>query len=131
MFNWCTDFREDDPALTGSKSVRRILEKSRKRVLYVSTETAVDGTQRVGVDLVTLKPPNSWHLEFFGEDDNEIGDYKLSSLGKNRTKLSMVFKESWKLEEIPSVEEQVESTSKLWDKYVEVLEKDYASSKKV
>ncbi len=129
VFNWCTDFREDDPALTGSKSQRKILEKSKQHSVFVSLYTGSDGSQKIGVNIVTLRAPSSWHLEYFGEEDTEIGDYKLSSLDKNKTKLSMVFKESWKLENIPSIEEQVESTSKVWDQYVEALERDYASSK--
>jgi len=128
VFNWCTDFREDDPALTGSSSKRIILEKTKKRSVYISLYTGADGTEKVAVNYVTLKSPSSWHLEFFGEEDNEIGDYKLSSLGKNKTKLSMVFKETWKIE-APSLEEAVESTGKAWDQYVAALENDYASSK--
>lgn len=127
VFNWCTDFREDDPALTGSKSQRKILEKTKKRAVYASVYTGSDGKDKVGVNIVTLKPATSWHLEYFGEEDNEIGDYKIVSLGKNKTKLNMVFKETWKIEPIPSIEEQVESTSKTWDQYVAALEKDYAS----
>jgi len=125
VFNWCTDFREDDPALTNSKGIRKILEKTKKRVVYAQLDPQEDGTQKIGVDYVTLKPPNSWHLEYFGEDDNEIGDYKLTSLGKNKTKLIMVFKESWKLEKVPTIEEQVESTSRSWDQFVAALERDY------
>ncbi|HYB03604.1 MAG TPA: hypothetical protein VED17_04020 [Nitrososphaerales archaeon] len=125
VFNWCTDFREDDPALTNSKGIRKILEKTKKRVVYAQLDPQEDGTQKIGVDYVTLKPPNSWHLEYFGEDDNEIGDYKLTSLGKKKTKLIMVFKESWKLEKIPTIEEQVESTSRSWDQFVAALERDY------
>ena len=127
-FNWCTDFREDDPQLTGSKSRRIILEKTKKRVVYAEVYTGDDGNQKVGVNIVTLKSPTSWHLEFFGEEDNEIGDYKLSSLGKNKTKLNMVFKETWKTETIPTVEERAESTNKVWDQYVAALEKEFIAS---
>lgn len=128
-FNWCTDFREDDPALTGSKSQRKILEKTKKRAVFVSIYTGADGSQKIGVNIVTLNAPKSWHLEFFGDEDNEIGDYKIVSLGKNKTKLNMVFKETWKIEPVPSIEEQVESTSKVWDQYVAALEKEYSSAK--
>jgi len=129
VFNWCTDFREDDPALTGSKGQRKILEKTKKRVVYASLYTGGDGKEKVGVNIVTLKAPTSWHLEYFGEEDNEIGDYKIVSLGKNKTKLNMVFKEAWKTETIPTIEEQVDSTSKVWNTYVEALEKEYSASK--
>jgi len=129
VFNWCTDFREDDGALTGSTSQRKILEKTKKRVVYAALYAGMDGSRKIGVDVVTLKPPTSWHLEYFGEEDNEIGDYKLTSLGKTKTKLTMVFKESWKTESVPSIEEQIQSTGKVWDQYVAALEKDYESSK--
>ncbi|HXQ91732.1 MAG TPA: hypothetical protein VN739_01905 [Nitrososphaerales archaeon] len=127
VFNWCTDFREDDPGLTGSKSQRKILEKTKKRVVYASLYTGEDGSPKIGVNIVTLKSPVSWHLEYFGEDDDEIGEYKLVSLGKNKTKLNMVFKEKWKTVTIPTIEEQVESTDKVWDQYVSALEKEYNS----
>jgi hypothetical protein len=129
VFNWCTDFREDDPALTSSKSQRKILEKTKKRAVYVSIYTGSDGKEKIGVNVVTLKAPTSWHLEYFGEEDNEIGDYKIVNLGKNKTKLNMVFKEDWKIEPVPTIEEQAESTSKVWDKYVQALENEYNASK--
>ena len=127
VFNRCTDFREDDPSLTGSKSQRKILERTKKRVIYASLYTGDDGIPKIGVNIVVLKSPISWHLDYFGDDDNEIGDYKLVGLGKNRTKLNMVFKEKWKTETVPTIEEQVESTDKVWDQYVSALEKDYNS----
>ncbi len=129
VYNWCTDFREDDPALTNSTGTRKILEKTKKRVVYAQLDPQTDGSQKIGVDYVTLKPPSSWHLEFFGEDDNEIGDYKLTSLGKNKTKLTMTFKESWKLVKPPTLDEQIASTSRSWDQFVAALEKEYNSGK--
>jgi len=129
VFNWCTDFTEDDPKLTGSSSKRIILEKSKKRVVYASNYTGDDGNQKIGVNIVTLKSPTSWHLEFFGEEDNEIGDYKLSSLGKSKTKLNMVFKEKWKKVEVPTIEEQEKDSGIVWDKYVAALESDYNAQK--
>jgi len=129
VFNWCTDFREDDPKLTGSSSKRIILERSNKRAVYASIYTGDDGNQKIGVNFVTLKSPTSWHLEFFGEEDNEIGEYKLSSLGKSKTKLSMVFKEKWKKAEIPTIGEQEKDTGIVWDKYVAALESDYNAQK--
>ena len=131
VYNWCTDFSEDDPQLTGSKSQRKILEKTKKRAIYVQIYEGADGKQKVGVNIVALKPPTSWHLDFFGEEDDETGEYRLRSLGKNKTKLDMLFKERWKnIAKIPSIEEQVKSTNEVWDKYVVALEKDYNSGKR-
>ena len=127
VFDWCTDFREDDPKLTNSKSRRIILDKTKKQAVYATIYTGADGKEKIGVDVVTLKSPNSWHLESFGEEDLETGDYRLVSMGKNKTKLNMVFKEKWKIEKAPTVEEAVESTSRVWDQYVQALEKDYSA----
>ena len=96
VYEWCTDFREDDPQITGSKSQRKILEKTKKRVVYAQIYTGLDGAQKVTVDIVTLSPPSSWHLDYFGEEDDETGEYRLRALGKDRTRLDMVFREKWK-----------------------------------
>ncbi len=131
VYDWCTDYREDDPKLTASKSQRKILEKTKKRAIYAQIYVGVDGKQKVAVNIVTLKPPSAWHLDYFGEEDDEIGEYRLRSLGKNKTRLDMVFKEKWKeIAKIPSKEEQVEQTNRVWDKYAAALEKDYISGKR-
>src|SRR5271169_4859164 len=107
VYDWCTDFRDTDPKITGSKSQRIILEKTRKRVVYAQVYQGADGSQKVAVDIVTLNPPHSWHLDYFGEEDDETGDYRLKSLGRNKTRLDMVFKEKWKnVASVPTLEEQ-------------------------
>ncbi|MDG6996899.1 MAG: hypothetical protein JRN52_13345 [Nitrososphaerota archaeon] len=130
VYSWCADFREADPKITGSKSKRVILEKTKKRVIYVQLFQREDG-QEVAVDIVKLNPFKSWHLDYFGEEDDETGDYVLTSLGKNKTRLDMTFKEKWKeIAKIPSKKELVDHTSRVWDKYVAALEKDFTSGKK-
>lgn len=127
VYNWCTDFREDDPKITGSKSQRKIVEKTRRRVIYVGA----DATQKMEVDIVTLKPPTSWHLDAFGEEEDETGEYRLKSLGKNKTRIDMVFKDKWKnIARVPLAEESVKRTNEVWDKYVASLEKEYNSKGK-
>lgn len=130
-YDWCTDFRETDPQITGSKSQRRVLHKTKKKAIYVQIYEGADGKEKVAVDIVTLKPPTSWHLDYFGEEDDETGEYRLKKLGENKTRLDMVFKEKWKnIAKIPSIEEQIRSTNETWDKYVAALEKEYKSRKK-
>jgi hypothetical protein len=131
VYQWCTDFTEEDPKLTGSSSKRKILEKSRRKVVYVTTYKGSDGGSKTSVCIVALKPNNAWHLDAYGEEDFEIGDYKLKRLGKNKTRLDMVFKETWKdIAEIPSIEEQISGTNRVWDLYVAALEKEYQSNTK-
>ena len=131
VYDWCTDFRADDPKITGSKSQRIILQKTKKTAIYAQIYKREDGQQMVAVDIVTLKPFKSWHLDYFGEEDDETGEYNLFSLGKEKTRLDMIFKERWKtIANPPSKKEQIEGTSEVWDKYVSALERDYALSRK-
>lgn len=127
-YEWLTDYSEDDPKITGSKSQRTILEKSRRETVYLTSYKGDDDRVFTVVNIVTLKPPSSWHLDQYGIEDNETGDYKLVKLGKSKTRINMVFKETWKnIREIPTIEEQVRHTSEIWDKYVAALEHDYSS----
>ena len=84
VFDWCTDFSENDPKITGSKSQRRILEKTKKRVIYAQLYKGEDGSEKVAVDIVTLKAPTSWHLDYFGEEDDETGEYKSNAWGTTK-----------------------------------------------
>jgi hypothetical protein len=131
VYAWCTDFSADDPSITGSKSQRMILSKTKRRVIYAQIYDGMDGKKKVAVNIVALTPPNSWHLDYFGEEDDETADYRLRSLGKDSTKLDMVFREKWKeIAKVPTLEEQSKQTNKVWDLYVAALEKDYNSGKK-
>jgi hypothetical protein len=130
VYAWCTDFREDDPQITGSTSQRKILEKTRRRAIYAELYEGADGKQKVSVEIITLRAPTSWHLDYFGEEEDETGEYRLKSMGRNKTRLDMVFKEKWKnIAKVPSLEERLRRTNEDWDKYVAALEKDYDSQK--
>jgi hypothetical protein len=126
VYNWCTDFREDDNKLTGSKNRRKILQKNKRRVVYVTTYFPKPNKIRIGVNLVTLHPPNSWHLDFIGEEDYEEGDYHLTRLGSKKTRLDMRFREQYRVRNVPSAAEDKKGTEELWDKYVAALERDYS-----
>ena len=128
VYDWCTDFREDDNKITGSKTRRIILQKTKQRVVYVSAYRS-SGRFRYGVSTVTLRPPNGWHLDHVGEEDDEIGDYRLTRLGSSKTKLGMTFRGKYKTRNAPTKREDAKQTSEMWDKYVAALERDYAHRK--
>jgi hypothetical protein len=130
VYKWCTDFREDDNRITGSKNRRKILQKTSRRVVYVTTYFPKVGVAKVGVNLVTLRPPNSWHLDFIGEEEDEEGDYRLTRLAARKTKLDMRFSERYKVRNAPTQTEDLEHTEELWGKYAAALERDYARTVK-
>ena len=125
VYDWCTDYRESDPQLTGSKSKRKILMRTKQRVIYTVTYRS-RGKTRNAVDVVTLHPPRSWHLDFVGDEDDAIGEYTLSSLGPRRTRLDMTFTEHYKIRGAPSKAQDTKGTHVFWDKLVAALERDYS-----
>jgi hypothetical protein len=82
----------------------------------------------ISVKIVTLRPPKAWHLDQVGEDEDAIGDYKLTRVGSERTRLDMTFTEKYKISDAPTKKEDKTAIHKMWDKYVPALEKDYASA---
>jgi hypothetical protein len=130
VYDWCTDYREDDPQLYGASHRRIILEKTKKRVIYASNKKGSDGSDKLAVRIVTLSPSTySWHLDYAAEEDLERGDYTLKKLGKDKTRLDMVFKNTWKNGLGPSREEFEAETKSTWDAFAPALERDFALKK--
>jgi hypothetical protein len=125
-FAWCTDFREDDNKMTGSKTRRRFLERSSRRFVWVTTYK--EGSKTVeGVRAVWLKPPDAWHLDTCG-DGREVGDYKLTQVGK-RTRLDMVFHVTYDdPRKAEGVRKWERGSKREWDAFGRYLEADYKAS---
>lgn len=128
VYRWCTDYRESDPKITGSKFKRRILLKTPHRAIYNSTYTS-RGNSRSIVNVVTLHPPRAWHLDAVGDEIDEKVDYVLTKLGPRRTKLDITFTGHYKTHEVPTKAQDAKEVNELWDKYVAALEKDHGHSK--
>lgn len=128
VYNWCTDFREDDYKISGSKTRRIIMQKAKRRVVYISAFRWARKSM-YGVNMVTLRPPNRWRLDYAGQEADEIGDYRLTRLRHGRTRLDMTFKEKYKVRGAPTRKEDLKHTHEIWDRYVAALERDYALSK--
>ena len=124
VYSWWTDFREDDMKITSQKRRISILERTNNRIIMSVRYRSRDRTKNAA-RIVTLKPPNAWHLDWIGNELYETGDYRLTRLDNRRTKLSVVFKvksraASWSDKSIFR-----KNINSVWDKYVAALEKDY------
>ena len=127
VYNWCTDFREDDGKLTGSRRKKKILEKTKSRV--ITTSSSMEHGKLIGhVSIVSLMPPNAWHLDTAGNPrEQETGDYKLTRVSANKTRLDMVFDVKYGAgAKVPSKEWWEEDSGKFWDKLIVALTKDYS-----
>jgi hypothetical protein len=129
VYAWCTDFREDDSRMTGGKTRRHFLERTKDRIIW--TVAYQDHGKKVeGFRVVWLQPPDAWKLDTCG-DGRERGDYKLKARGKNKTMLDMTFKVSYDTKEEVEPRKTWEGDSmKSWDAYGRHLEKDYRASLK-
>jgi hypothetical protein len=127
VFEWCTDFREDDGKMTGSKAKRVFLERTDKRVVWVS-EYKEKGKAKEGFRVVWLHPPDSWMLDTCG-DNRELGEYKLTQKGKNKTRLDMKFRISYdSKDEVEDKKKWEKDGSEEWDIFRTHLENDYKDS---
>lgn len=125
VFNWCTDYQETDPDITGSKRKRIVLDRSKTRVVYAALFDE-DGRTHVSVYDVKLKPPGSWHYDIFDPDRVGTGDYKLKRLSSRSTELRIIFRNRYKNPtKMESVQEYTGRLNTLWDKYIAALEKEY------
>ncbi len=122
VFKWCTDFREDDNRLIGSRTKRKILEKNSQRVIWrVSYNEGKEA--REGVRAVWLHPPDRWTLDTCG-DGREVGDYKLKALGKNKTRLDMKFVVTYDSKNEVEDEDEWEEDDEEWDEDDEEWDED-------
>ena len=125
---WLTDFRTDDLMMVGSPLPRHILRKGKGEFVWIH-HYRKDGLEREGVRLVTLKPPNAWHNEAINDEKDMIFDYRLTRVGKSRTKITITVKATYRTIE-PEVRSELEKhLGADWDKYKAALESAYSSGK--
>ncbi|MGI0080253.1 MAG: hypothetical protein ACRECH_11565 [Nitrososphaerales archaeon] len=130
VYDWATDYREEDNSIWGGKYPKIILLKTKMKAIYAYYNDGSDGKPKLGVRLVTLHPSTySWHLDYYGEEDIETGEYKLVRLGKTKTRLDIVIKNIWKHGKGPSSHNFEKHAIFVWQKYAAALEKEYNSGK--
>ena len=86
VFRWCTDYRATDARLERASFRRKVLERTRQRVVYEDLEETSDGwAWRRHV--VTLHPPNRWHSDSVGNRRTIQLDYTLRERPHGRTEM--------------------------------------------
>ena len=128
VYSWWTDFREDDPKISSQKRRLSILERNAKRII-MSVRYTSHGRVMTAARIVTLKPPNAWHLDWIGDENEETGDYLLRSAGSRKTRLHATFRVNYKHHRSPAKFAFLKSLNEVWDKYIDALERDYRRQK--
>jgi hypothetical protein len=130
VYRWCTDYREDDDRITNSiyHYRARIALREPTRVVRIITVPGRDRNRSTDVEIISLSPPNRWHLEKFSVSDDEVGSYRLVRKGARLTLLEMRFREKWKVRDLPVRAEYRALFNQVWDRYVDVMERGFRRS---
>lgn len=86
VFRWCTDYTPEDPAIEGENYQRKVVERSRRRVVFEDLSDAATGWIW-SRNVVSLYPPNRWRASMDGNQRRWSAEYSLRDLGKGRTEL--------------------------------------------
>lgn len=131
VFRWCTDYTAGDPALEGDSFTRRVLQRSRRVVVYEDLDTTPEGWAWSRW-VVTLAPPDRWHGESMGNYRDWSVDYRLCSLPDGGTELLLKGERRPTLlgERNPSRAELEASLAGNWQKFARALEADHARSRR-
>jgi hypothetical protein len=123
VYSWWTDFREDDPKITGQERTISIFEHNGSRIIMSVSHQSDDKTVSAA-RIVSLMPPDAWHLDWIGDEFDETGDYKLTPISSGRTKLAAIFKVKPKTTNCPDKANLRKNINEVWVKYIEALESD-------
>lgn len=126
VFSWCTDFQEDDPKIIDSAAKRTITEKTSTKAVYL-TEEMKEGRNIMTNSVVTMSPPDHWHVDAVGDEKDTSGNYHLFPEGTG-TRLEITFDTTYKRGQAPTPEARKRDILQNWDKFVAALELEYKAN---
>src|SRR2546421_10540746 len=125
VFAWGPDYTPGDAALEKEAYQRKIIERPPRAVVFEDLEESKDGWDGSRA-VVSLRPPNRWHMDGMGNNRDVVADYVLSSLPDGRTRLDL----RWKRRphgpdaKLTKAEREASST-RGWKRFALALEADY------
>ena len=125
-FAWCTDYTPNDAKLEGESYQRKIIERGPRHVVFEDLEETKNGWAW-GQDVVTLLPPNRWHMDGVGNRRDVTADYKLSRLPDGRTRLDLRWKRRPKVaaaKELTKAQREADAL-RAWKRFAAAMERDY------
>jgi len=130
VYEWCTDYRSDDGRFSPrSRPTFRVIRISPRRVLRIRVHRGRGRDPAIAVDLVRLNPPHSWHLDQIDETDRQTLDYRVTAMGRARTRLHLLVTERWVTPDHPTKEELRAQVAATWALFVAALEVDYRAGR--
>jgi hypothetical protein len=129
VYDWCTDYRSDDGRFSNGRASYRVIKISPRRVVRIRVSGGSGRDPRIAVELVSLHPPRSWHLDQIDETDQQSLDYRVSAVGPGRTRLQLLSTERWVTAEFPTPEALRAQIAKTWAMFAVALEADYRAGR--
>jgi hypothetical protein len=131
VYDWCTDYRSDDGRLSSRRPgpTFRQIRVSPRRVVRVRIHHGSGRDPAIAVDLVRLNPPHSWHADQIDETDLHSMDYRVTALGRTRTRLQLFVTERWITPEFPTREALRAQVARTWTRFAAALEADYRAGR--
>jgi hypothetical protein len=129
VYDWCTDYRSDDGRFSNGRARYRVIRISPRRVVRIRVSRGSGRDPRIAVELIGLNPPHSWHLDQIDETDQQSLDYRVSSIGRARTRLQLLSTERWVTPDFPTREALRAQIAKTWAMFAAALEADYRAGR--
>jgi len=131
VYDWCTDYRSDDGRFSSRRPRPsfRVIRISPRRMVRIRVSRGAGRDPAIAVDLVRLNPPHSWHLDQIDETDRESLDYRVSAVGRARTRLQLLVTERWVTPEFPTREALRTQVAKTWARFAAAIESDYLAGR--
>lgn len=130
-FAWCTDYSPEDAGLEGESYQRKIVDRTARRVIFEDLEESDTGWIW-SRDVVTLRPPNRWHMDGVGNRRDVMADYVLSALPDGRTLLDLRWRRRPNVPEAKKLTKAEREASGMhaWKQFAAAMEKDYRRARR-
>jgi hypothetical protein len=130
VFAWCTDYTPEDGRLEGETYARKVIERTKRQVIFEDLEETKTGWDW-GRDVVTLRPPNRWHMNGVGNHRDVEADYRLQALPDGRTELDLRWRRRPKGPETSKLTkaQREASSSRAWKMFAAALERDFKAGR--
>ena len=125
VFDWATDLQSADGQYYQSKPRFQVLQLEKDRVVRIRVSKQRGQRPKIALELIRLRPPNAWHVDQIDETDLETTDYRVTPLGRKRSRITLLIRERWMTPKYPSRGAYQTSSSRFWDGLIAALEKRY------
>ena len=129
VYDWCTDYRSDDwkVARPGTHPRFRVVKLSAHRLVRIRLTDHGGEDPDVAVDLIRLEPPHRWHTDQIDEQELETVDYRVTAIGREKTRLEVQVTDRWMTPHFLARTETAQRVNSAWNRYIGRIESRYRS----